>query len=80
LPEYKAIACELPLQNIRTADWSIAVAPFWNIVIDSAFTPQAIFGLLRSGWSTIVGALSLGLMRRGYERGLIRFGLLCGNK
>ena len=80
LPEYEASACELPLQNIRTADWSTAVAPFWNIVIDSAFTPQAIFGLLRSGWSTIVGALSLGLMRHGYERGLIRFGLLCGNK
>lgn len=80
LPEYEAIANSLSLQNIRTADWSTAVAPFWNIVIDSAFTPQAIFGLLRSGWSTIVGALSLGLMRRGYESGLIRFGLLSGNK
>jgi tocopherol O-methyltransferase len=80
LPEYEAIARQLPLNNIRTADWSQAVAPFWNVVIDSAFTPQAIIGLLRSGWSTIQGALSLGLMRRGYERGLIRFGLLCGNK
>lgn len=80
LPEYEAIARKLPLQNIRTADWSTAVAPFWNIVIDSALTPQAIFGLLSSGWSTIEGALSLGLMRDGYESGLIRFGLLCGNK
>jgi tocopherol O-methyltransferase len=80
LPEYEAIARKLPLQNIRTADWSTAVAPFWNIVIDSALTPQAIFGLLSSGWSTIEGALSLGLMRDGYECGLIRFGLLCGNK
>jgi tocopherol O-methyltransferase len=80
LPEYEAIAHKLPLQNVRTADWSTAVAPFWNIVIDSALTPQAIFGLLTSGWSTIQGALSLGLMRDGYECGLIRFGLLCGNK
>jgi tocopherol O-methyltransferase len=80
LPEYEAIARQLPLQKIRTADWSTAVAPFWNVVIDSAFTPQAIWGLLSSGWTTIQGALSLGLMRRGYERGLIRFGLLCGNK
>ncbi|MBW4509515.1 MAG: methyltransferase domain-containing protein [Scytonematopsis contorta HA4267-MV1] len=80
LPEYETIARELPLKNIRTADWSEAVAPFWNVVIDSAFTPKAIWGLLRSGWSTIQGALSLGLMRRGYERGLIKFGLLCGNK
>jgi tocopherol O-methyltransferase len=80
LPEYEAIARQLPLNNIRTADWSQAVAQFWNIVIDSAITPQAIFGLLRAGWTTIQGALSLGLMRRGYERGLIKFGLLCGNK
>lgn len=80
LPEYEAIAGKLPLNNIRTADWSVAVAPFWNVVIDSAFTPQAIIGLLLSGWTTIQGALSLGLMRRGYERGLIKFGLLCGNK
>ncbi|MBH8563033.1 methyltransferase domain-containing protein, partial [Nostoc sp. CENA67] len=80
LPEYEEIARQLPLNNIRTADWSQAVAPFWNVVIDSAFTPQAIFGLLQAGWTTIQGALSLGLMRRGYQRGLIRFGLLCGNK
>jgi len=28
LPEYEAIAHNLSLQNIRTADWSTAVAPF----------------------------------------------------
>jgi tocopherol O-methyltransferase len=80
LPDYEAIARNLPLNNIRTADWSDAVAPFWDVVIDSAFEPQAILGLLQSGWSTIEAALSLGLMSRGYRRGLIRFGLLCGNK
>jgi tocopherol O-methyltransferase len=80
LPEYEAIAHNLPFQNICTADWSDAVAPFWDIVIDSAFEPKAIFGLLQSGWSTIQAALSLGLMSRGYRRGLIRFGLLCANK
>lgn len=80
LPEYEAIAHTLLFQNICTADWSDAVAPFWDIVIDSAFEPKAIFGLLQSGWSTIQAALSLGLMSRGYRRGLIRFGLLCANK
>ncbi len=50
------------------------------MVIDSAFTPQAFLGLLFSGWTTIQAALSLSLMRRGYERGLIKFGLLCGVK
>ncbi len=80
LPEYEAIARQLPLNNLRTADWSTAVAPFWDFVIDSAFTPQALFGLLTSGWETIQGALSLGLMSDGYKRGLIRFALLCGTK
>lgn len=80
LPEYEAIALNCGLQNIRTDDWSMAVAPFWDVVIDSAFTPQAIVGLLDSGWQTIEAALSLSLMSRGYERGLIRFGLLVGEK
>lgn len=80
LPEYTAIAQEIGLQGIQTADWSTAVAPFWNVVIDSAFTPGAIFGLLTSGWTTIQAALSLGSMQQGYKRGLIKFGLLCGKK
>ncbi len=80
LPEYEKIAQNLPLQNLATADWSEAVAPFWNVVIDSAFNFEALVGLIRSGWGTIQAALSLGLMSRGYDRGLIKFGLLCGTK
>lgn len=80
LPEYEAIARNLPFQNIQTADWSDAVAPFWDIVIDSALEPKALIGLFNSGWETIQAALSLGLMSRGYKRDLIRFGLLCANK
>jgi tocopherol O-methyltransferase len=80
LSEYEAIAQSCGFQNIRTADWSTAVAPFWDMVIDSALTPAALLGLLRSGWTTIQAALSLGLMRRGYQRGLIRFGLLCATR
>lgn len=80
LPEYEQMAQQIGFQQIQTADWSEAVAPFWNIVIDSAFTPQALVGLVRSGWTTIQAALSLGLMSRGYERGLIKFGLLSATK
>jgi len=80
LPEYRAIAQETDFQRIQTDDWSQAVAPFWQIVIDSAISPQAIVGLIQSGWKTIEGALSLGLMRRGYQRGLVRFGVLQGIK
>ena len=80
VPEYEAIAQHLSFQDIRTADWSDAVAPFWDIVIDSILEPKAIFGLIQSGWVTWQAALSLGLMSRGYRRGLIRFGLLRANK
>ena len=80
LPEYEAIARSCHFQNISVTDWSTAVAPFWNVVIGSAFNPAAIFALLRSGWTTIKGALALGLMSRGYQSGLIRYGLLCARK
>ncbi len=80
LPEYEKIANDCGFKAIKSDDWSIAVAPFWDVVIDSALDIQAITGLLKSGWKTIEGALFLGLMSRGYERGLIRFGLLCGQK
>lgn len=80
LPEYEEIVRSLPFTSIRSADWSKAVAPFWDVVIDSALTPSAIWGLLTSGWTTIQAALALGLMSRGYESGLIRFGLICAVK
>ncbi|WP_413161599.1 methyltransferase domain-containing protein [Capilliphycus salinus ALCB114379] len=80
LPEYEAIATKIGFDLIQTDDWSKAVAPFWNIVIDSAFDLKSILGLLSSGWTTIQAALSLGLMSQGYERGLIKFGLLRGIK
>lgn len=80
LSDYEAIAHQLSFRQIRSADWSLAVAPFWDEVIDSALHPKAIIGLLRSGWPTIQGALSIGLMRGGFQRGLIRYGLLYGIK
>jgi tocopherol O-methyltransferase len=80
LPEYQEIADRLGFQNLRTDDWSVAVEPFWDEVIDSAIDLNAIIGLFQSDRKTIEAALSLGLMSRGYRQGLIRFGLLTGNK
>ena len=80
LSEYRTIALECGFKNLTVDDWSVAVEPFWDVVIDSAITPQAIVGLVRAGWQTIQGALSLNLMSRGYARGLIRFGLICATK
>ncbi|MEB3190001.1 MAG: methyltransferase domain-containing protein [Snowella sp.] len=80
LPDYEAIALDCGFQALRSEDWSLAVAPFWDQVIDSAITPKAIAGLLQAGCKTIEAALSLRLMQRGYQRGLIRFGLLTAIK
>ncbi|ERN40236.1 methyltransferase domain protein [Rubidibacter lacunae KORDI 51-2] len=80
LPDYEEIARALGWEGILTADWSAAVAPFWDVVIASAFNLETIQGLVSSGWQTVQAALSLGLMSKGYARGLIRFGLLAARK
>ncbi|MEM6613064.1 MAG: methyltransferase domain-containing protein [Cyanobacteria bacterium P01_C01_bin.72] len=80
LSEYRQIVTECGFQNLKVDDWSTAVEPFWDVVIDSAIAPEAIAGLFQAGWQTIQGALSLNLMSRGYARGLVRFGLICADK
>jgi tocopherol O-methyltransferase len=80
LPDYEEIVTKCGFEGMRSADWSVAVAPFWDVVIDSSITPQAILGLFKAGWKTIQAALSLRLMSQGYERGLIKFGLITATK
>lgn len=80
LPEYEKIVHQCGFRDIHADDWSMAVAPFWDVVIDSAITPQSIIGLLNSGWQTMEGALSLPLMSKGFAKGLIRFGLIYASK
>ncbi len=80
LPDYTKIVEDCRFKDLRVDDWSTAVAPFWDVVIDSAITPQAVFGLFKAGWKTIEAAISLQLMSRGYQRGLIRFGLIAAIK
>jgi tocopherol O-methyltransferase len=80
LPAYTEIVRQSGFKDLHVADWSTAVAPFWDVVIYSAITPQAIFGLLKAGWKTIEAAISLRLMSEGYRRGLIRFGLIAATK
>lgn len=80
IDDYRAIAENIGLQNIRIADWTAAVRPFWKAVVKSALHSKAIAGLLNSGWSTIKGAWAMKYMIQGYKSGLIRFALLRGEK
>jgi tocopherol O-methyltransferase len=47
LPEYVEIVEQGGFKDLRVDDWSTAVAPFWDVVIDSAITPQAFLGYSR---------------------------------
>ncbi|PSN13180.1 SAM-dependent methyltransferase [filamentous cyanobacterium CCT1] len=76
LPDYEAIAQSCGFSQLHSADWSLAVAPFWDEVIASALTPEGLAGLLKAGPVTLQGALALAPMRQGLQSGLIRYGLL----
>ena len=54
--------------DVRSADWSEEVAPFWGEVIKSAFTTEGVAGLLKAGWTTIKGALVRWRAGRGEGR------------
>ncbi|ELR98204.1 methyltransferase domain-containing protein [Gloeocapsa sp. PCC 73106] len=80
LPEYQAIALNIGFEQIQVDDWSTAVAPFWYKVVESMFEPRSLIGLVQGNFQTLQSALAVGLMIRGYQRGLIRFGLLSAQK
>lgn len=80
LPTYARLADKLGYEEIQTADWSDAVAPFWRAVIRSALTFRGFLGLLGAGPSTLKGAWAMRYMQAGYRSGLIRFGVLTARK
>lgn len=66
--------------DIQREDWSYIIAPFWKAVIASCFNWKSIVGLLKSGFSTQRGAYAMLLMIQGFNRGLIKFGLITCTK
>jgi len=78
--DYSKIAGELGLVDVRTADWSEDVAPFWGAVIQTALTAQGFTGLAKAGLQTIRGALVMPLMSKGFAMGTIKFNALVATK
>jgi len=66
--------------DIKREDWSYIIAPFWKAVIKSSLNLRSIIGLIKSGFSTIRGAYAMLLMLRGFNNGLIKFGLITCTK
>lgn len=78
--DYVRLLETMSLQDIKSADWSPFVAPFWPAVIRSALTWKGFTSLLRSGLKTIKGALAMPLMIEGFKKGVIKFAIITCRK
>ncbi|KAL8193105.1 hypothetical protein R6Q57_027009 [Mikania cordata] len=78
--DYIILLESLSLEDIKAADWSDNVAPFWPAVIRSALTWDGLTSLLQSGWKTIRGALVMPLMIEGFKKGVIKFSIITCRK
>ena len=78
--DYKRELESCGVADVRIADWSDLVAPFWGRVIGSALSSAGLTGLLQAGWTTIKGALVMPLMAEGFRMGTIKFNLISGVK
>ena len=69
------------LKDIKTADWSLEVRPFWKAVIKTALSLRGITGFFfKSGLKTLRGALIMPLMSKGLKDGTIKFTILTARK
>ncbi|CAM8973524.1 unnamed protein product [Rhodiola kirilowii] len=78
--DYVNLLQSLNLQDIKSADWSANVAPFWPAVIRTALTWKGVTSLLRSGWKSIKGAMAVPLMIEGFDKGVIKYAIITCKK
>ena len=80
LSSYVKLARQAGLEDVRSADWSEFVKPFWAAVFMSALRPRNFFRMLQSGWTVVKGALATLLMMRGFQKGVVKFVIMTGKK
>jgi tocopherol O-methyltransferase len=80
LSDYGELASAVGFNALKIADWSPQVEYFWQDVVFSAMNPKVIAGILQAGSETIRGTAAIALMTTGFNRGLIRYGILRGSK
>lgn len=78
--DYVELLKQQGCEDIKREDWSYVIAPFWKAVIKSSLSLKSLVGLMRSGFSTVRGAYAMLLMLRGFDIGLIKFGLITATK
>jgi len=80
LKEYGNIATDTGFSDIEMADWSRQVEFFRQDVVRSALNVESVVGIFQAGMETIRGTAAIALMTTGFDRGLIRYGILKGTK
>lgn len=78
--DYIDLLEKIGAKDIKREDWSYVIAPFWKAVIKSSLNLKSVIGLLKSGFSTQRGAYAMFLMLSGFNKGLIKFGLITATK
>ncbi|CAM9726581.1 unnamed protein product [Chrysoparadoxa australica] len=78
--DYVTYCKEAGLTDIRREDWTDHIQYFWPAVIKSSLSTDGVIGLLKSGPTTIRGALAMLLMVKGFDMDLIKFGLITAKK
>ncbi len=66
--------------NLKHADWTEFVAPFWKQLWRIILKPKSIVATLAAGREALFAALTVRRMIKGYKQGLIRFVVLSGQK
>ncbi|MGB3669744.1 MAG: methyltransferase domain-containing protein [Phormidesmis sp.] len=80
LDAYGELAQSVGFCDLAMADWSQQVEFFWQDVLRSAMDVKVLAGILQAGSETIRGTAAIALMTTGFNRGLIRYGILRGTK
>lgn len=78
--KYIEIAKSLGLEDIRQDDWSKYVEPFWPAVIRSSLKLGNLLRLLRTGKTTLKGAIASTWMQRGLKKELVKFTVITAKK
>lgn len=77
---YVELAQQYGLKEVRSDDWSEFIAPFWPAVFRSALVPKNFIRMMRTGKTTIKGAIATLWMLRGFQKGIVKFALITGIK
>ncbi|XVF30549.1 hypothetical protein REPUB_Repub16aG0067500 [Reevesia pubescens] len=80
ISDYVKLLQSLSLQDIKAADWSQNVAPFWPIVIRSILTWKGLISLLCSGFEIIKEVLVMPSVIEGYKKGVVKYAIITCRK